>query len=61
MMGIPGVTATINNKQFYIDVTADQFQFCIDEEIPEIIIGSQPTYMQINKPDEAQLDKMGWY
>lgn len=55
------VVATVCNKRLYVDVTADQFQPCIDEEIPPIIIGHQPTYMQIDEPDEEQLNEIGWY
>lgn len=55
------VVATVCNKKLYIDVTADQFQPYIDEEIPPIIIGHQPTYMQIDEPDEEQLIEMGWF
>lgn len=55
------VVATICNEKLYIDVTADQFQSCIDEKMLPIIIGYQPTYMQINEPDEEQLIEMGWY
>ena len=44
------VEATIDGKMLYLDVTADQFQFYIDEEIPNIIIGEKPYYMVYEEP-----------
>lgn len=42
----------------YIDVTADQFQYYIDEDIPEIIIGEKPRYMIYDEPEFNWLDEM---
>ena len=49
----------IDEDKTYIDVTATQFASFIDEEIPEIIVGKRPYYMQHNEPDEEQLEEIG--
>ena len=41
----------------YIDVTADQFEYCIYDDIPEIIIGEKPYYMLYDKPKFTWLDE----
>ena len=35
----------------YVDVTADQFEYFIDDEIPEIIIDVKPYYMSYEEPE----------
>lgn len=34
----------------YIDITADQFSYFIDEKIPKILVGDKPYYMKYEEP-----------
>ena len=44
------VECEISNETLYVDVTADQFSYFIDEDIPEIIVGEKPYYMIYDEP-----------
>lgn len=44
----------------YVDVTATQFATLIDEEVPKVIVGKKPYYMQYNETTEEEIEEMGW-
>lgn len=48
------VECEISGQNIYVDVTADQFSYFIDEEIPPIIVGDKPYYMVYDKPVDTE-------
>lgn len=47
-------------KVWYVDVTATQFQFQIDVNIPKVIVGERPYYMSYKEPSEYDLQEISW-
>jgi len=50
-----------DENKTYVDVTATQFATLIDEDIPKVIVGKRPYYMQYHEPTEEEMEAMGWY
>lgn len=51
-------------QRYYLDCTATQFQFALDEHIPEVIMlppGERPYWFRAKKPSIKELERVAGY
>lgn len=52
---------SLDNEVYLVDVTLDQFQPFIEEEIEKVIVTNKHIrFLQTTEPDEQQLEEIGW-
>lgn len=52
------------NKRWYLDCTATQFQFALDQAVPEVILlqpGARPYWFREKKPSLREMEEISGY